>query len=162
MIEIKDNFLKYEEHRRLQDLISILEWKISRCVSLNDVTCDENENFQMSHEFYKNYVPQSSHFNDLYDIITKISPQSICRIKANLNPKTSKIIEHGFHIDNPYKNCKTSIYYVNTNNGYTSFEDGQKIKSVANRLITFDSSIKHSGSTCTDVEARIVINFNYF
>lgn len=161
-MEVQDNFLKYEEYRNLQKLISRLEWKISRCVSENDQKCNENENFQMTHEFYKNYVPQSNYFNSLYDIITKISPSSICRIKANLNPKTSTIIEHGFHIDNPYNNCKTSIYYVNSNDGYTLFENGKKINSIANRLLTFDSSIKHCGTTCTDVEARIVINFNYF
>ena len=41
-----------------------------------------------------------------------------------------------------------------------SFEDGTKVKSVANRLVIFQ--VKHHGGTsCTDETKRIVINFNY-
>jgi hypothetical protein len=50
---------------------------------------------------------------------------------------------------------------MNTNNGYTYFEDGTKAKSVANRLIKFDNVMYHSGTTCTDENQRVVININY-
>ena len=57
----------------------------------------------------------------------------------------------------------TSNFYINTNNGYTLFEkDGSKVQSVANRLCTFPSSVRHSSTTQTDVTQRVVINFNYF
>jgi len=52
--------------------------------------------------------------------------------------------------------------YVNTNNGYTKFEDGTKVESVANRLVTFPANMKHKGTSCTDEKIRVVINFNYF
>jgi len=58
-------------------------------------------------------------------------------------------------------NIKTSIYYFNTNNGYTLFKDGKKIDSVQNRLITFPSSMEHTGTTCTDQPFRLVLNMNY-
>ena len=60
------------------------------------------------------------------------------------------------------KQWTTSIFYVNTNNGYTKFEDGTKVESVANRMITFPSNMKHTGTSCTDEKKRIVINFNYY
>jgi hypothetical protein len=50
---------------------------------------------------------------------------------------------------------------VNTNNGYTKFEDGTKVECVANRLLTFPTNIKHCGASCTDEKTRVVINFNY-
>ena len=60
------------------------------------------------------------------------------------------------------KQWKTSIFYVNTNNGYTLFEDGTKVESVANRMLTFPTNMKHTGTSCTDSQTRIVINFNYY
>ena len=56
---------------------------------------------------------------------------------------------------------KTSTYYINTNNGWTEFEDGGKVESVANRMLVFDSNLVHGGVSCTDEKTRILINFNY-
>ena len=56
----------------------------------------------------------------------------------------------------------TAIYYLNTNNGFTKFENGDKVNSVANRIVIFDSNLKHTGTSCTDSYARLLINFNYF
>ena len=82
-------------------------------------------------------------------------------MKLNCNYPTDKIMEHGFHIDTE-ENSKTSIFYMNTNNGYTKFEDnGEMVKSVQNRMITFDSSRRHSGSSCTDEYNRLVLNINW-
>ena len=57
--------------------------------------------------------------------------------------------------------CLISIFYINTNNGYTYFETGEKIKSVENRLITFDNKLKHYGTTSTNTQTRIVLNLCY-
>ena len=56
---------------------------------------------------------------------------------------------------------KTSIYYVNTNNGWTHIKGHGKVKSVANRMVTFDSNQYHAGVTCTNEERRVVVNFNW-
>lgn len=58
--------------------------------------------------------------------------------------------------------CMTSIFYVNTNNGYTLFKNNQKVKSIENRMVIFKSSEIHSSVTCTDSKVRCVINFNFF
>ena len=55
----------------------------------------------------------------------------------------------------------TAIYYLNTNNGYTEFEDGTKIESIANRFFLFDGAIKHASTTTTNALARFNINFNF-
>ena len=74
-----------------------------------------------------------------------------------------KVVEHGFHrdVEPPIVGAITSILYLNTNNGYTAFEDGTKIPSVANTFVSFPSGMKHTRTTCTDVKFRGVINFNY-
>lgn len=162
MILIKDNLLSNHELEYLQNSFSKISWKVSRCVSIHDLMCESIDNFQLIHEFYSNYRPQTEYFDLLLPLIIKIKPSALIRIKSNLNPKSSTIIEHGFHVDHKYENAKTSIYYLNSNDGYTLFEDGTKVESVENRLVTFNSGIKHSGTNCTNTEARIVINFNYF
>ena len=55
----------------------------------------------------------------------------------------------------------TAILYINTNDGYTVFEDGTKIDSVANRICIFPYYLKHSGTTCTNANRRIALNINY-
>ena len=55
----------------------------------------------------------------------------------------------------------TAVFYINTNNGYTEFEDGTRSESIANRMVTFPANLKHRGTTCSDEKTRIVINFNY-
>ena len=78
---------------------------------------------------------------------------------------TETNIRTPFHIDIlKAENFKsyTGIYYVNTNDGYTSFENGDTYNSVENRLITFPSHLRHAGSTPSNTKARFVINFNYF
>ena len=55
----------------------------------------------------------------------------------------------------------TAILYINTNNGWTRFKKGARVKSIANRIVIFDSNLEHSGVTCTDEKRRVVMNFNY-
>ena len=122
---------------------------------LSHSICDRKDNIHFVHQF----IP------DL-PLIEKINIKSCVRIKANLTMRTSEIVKHGFHVDDIdaefFKEYKISIFYVNSNDGYTEFEDGTKIESVSNRLVTFPNNMKHRGTTCTNKPFRIVINFNYF
>ena len=110
---------------------------------------------------YDNDSPVSPLYDDFIEFVNKIPVATTCKIKVNMNPRTHKIIEHGLHTDLPYR-CKTGILYLNTNDGYTIFEDGTKIESVENRFVSFDSNIKHSGTSCTNQQVRLVVNINYF
>jgi hypothetical protein len=117
---------------------------------------------QFTHMFYKNYSPNSKHI-DLVDPILKVlNPSAIVKIKANLTTVSSNIIEFPLHTDVEHFDGTTAIYYVNSNNGYTYFESGERVESVGNRLVIFDSTLKHAGTTSTDTKYRSLINFNYY
>ena len=104
-------------------------------------------------------------FSLLIPTLRKMNPVALIRIKANLSLSTKEVEEGGMHIDvedEDTPDCvRTSILYMNTNDGYTLFEDGTKVESVMNRLITFPHTMKHAGTTCTNAPFRMVINFNY-
>jgi hypothetical protein len=115
---------------------------------------------QFTHTFYNNYTQNSNLLDNLKPIINILNPLALIRVKANLLTKTEKIIKHGFHCDQDFK-CTTAIFYANNNNGFTEFESGEKIYSEENKLVIFDTFLKHTGTTCTDSNERIVINFNF-
>jgi hypothetical protein len=118
---------------------------------------------QFTHVFFRNShedIFTSSHYPALSDLIEKINPSHLMRVKANLGIKTSEHVEGGFHRDTNL-NHNIAIFYLNTNNGYTKFEDGTVVDSIANRLVVFDSNLLHSGFSQTDKNTRCVINFNY-
>ncbi len=164
-IEIYDNLLSENDCDVIRNtLISQnFPWSYGeRVAPIENNMCDDLDDYQFIHNFYWDHKPQSDQYDLMYPLIQKIPRlSSLVRIKANLNPRNSKVFTHGFHIDMTFK-CTTGIYYINTNNGYTEFEDGTKIESIRNRFISFPSDMKHTGSTCSDKKMRLLINFNYF
>ena len=165
-MKIEDNFLKQEEFDKIQKLMgepSPFPWFYAdRIVFEDDV-----DKFQFIHAFYDNHMPMSPFSNELDSIINIIQPFSIVKIRAKLLTRTPEIVESTFHVDIPLseenlKQWTTSIFYINTNNGYTKFEDGTIVESVANRMLSFPANMKHCGTSCTNERRRIVINFNYF
>ena len=164
-MKIEDNFLDQEKFDELQILMmgDNFAWYFNK-----GIVYQTEDKFQFTHTFYKNFAPHSPLLGRLTPIIKGINPISLWRIKANLRTKTSKIEESLFHVDmagmseENQKQWTTSIFYINTNNGYTEFEDNTKVESVANRMVTFPANIKHTGTSCTNEQTRVVINFNYF
>lgn len=160
MIKVLDNFLEIKDFNSLTDSMTGNEfpWFLNKGVSYAN-----DGHIQFYHNFflYNNFPHYSSNCITLLEpILNKINPLSIVRIKANLLQRTNIIHEHDMHVDYNFDGT-TCIYYLNTNNGYTLFEDGSKIESVANRLVLFDANIKHAGTSCTDALYRAVINFNF-
>ena len=101
-------------------------------------------------------------------LLQKIELISIMKIRADLLTRLPSIVEFPLHTDmeqlpeETQKQWITSIFYVNTNDGYTMFEDGTKVESVANRMLSFPANMKHTGTSCTNIQTRILINFNYY
>ena len=164
--EVIDNFLEPEDFKILTDDIlstnsgfSVFPWYAQQGVTVTDGR--NNDHWNLIHSFYQNYEIQSGFFKHLSDVIDKLQIKSLIRIKANLYPKTDKIIEHDFHADFDFSH-KSGLYSLNTNNGCTIMEDGERIESVANRMIIFDASKLHKSTTCTDENFRANIVFNYF
>ena len=86
---------------------------------------------------------------------------ALVRIRAILYANQGEQIIHDKHRDYNFPH-KTALLYLNTCNGFTEFEDGERVESVANRLVKFDGSKLHNSSTCTDQKVRAVISINYF
>jgi hypothetical protein len=164
--KIIDNFLPQNEFQNIQEIMlgSNIQWYYNSFKVKTDDHDTKNDpyNFQFTHTFYKNYRPTSD-FIELFDPILKIlNPSALIRIKANLQPRTEKITKSQHHLDHDHFDGKIAIFYINTNNGYTIFEDDTKINSVENRLLIFDGNILHAGTSCTDQKMRCVINFMFY
>ena len=122
------------------------------------------DQFQFYHTFFDISKPSQTNWsNFLQPLLTKLNPKYIFRIKANLRPRTTQGVLSPYHTDMDL-NQQTAIFYINTNNGYTKFQDNtlDDVPSVANRLLTFYGGLKHCGSSATDCNNRIVLNINYF
>ena len=163
-MQVIDNFLYEPDFLSLQDALiddGSFPWYFRN--SKVSSALDDKHNFQFVHSFYKEYKPQSQYIDILAPFFKRVKPLAILRIKANLTVATPEINNYGFHIDGDSGNIpsKTAVYYVNSNNGYTVFDNGEKVNSVANRMVVFDSKRIHAGTSCTDAKIRCVINFNY-
>lgn len=158
-MKIIRNVLEQKEFTNLKNLMMgpNFDWYYNPYVNT-----EGDGHFQFTHVFCDEGQARPN-LRLLANIISKLKMKEIFRVKANLLVKTKKIIEHGFHVDHLIKNKKsrTAIFYINTNNGYTKFKNNKKINSEENKVCIFSTDTKHSGSSCTDENVRIVINFNY-
>tara|TARA_Y100001949_G_C15733070_1_gene220265 strand:- start:10 stop:540 length:531 start_codon:yes stop_codon:yes gene_type:complete len=173
MVKILDNFLDIESFQKLQ--LAMMEnpdfpWHYNDFVDYLEKR-NELDTFQFEHWFYRLPTGSISTFMDIVEpILDLLDDVAMWRIKANLLTRTQDIVENEFHIDignlkdspKKLKQWTTAIFYVNTNNGYTKFETGEVVESVKNRMVTFPSDIRHTGTSCSDEKVRVVINFNYF
>ena len=160
---IIDNFLNVKLFDNLSKLFmgNDINWHYNRSVNGFDLSSEENLNdFQFTHTIFKDHIIYSQAFTHLEPILKLLDVKSLIRIKANLTTKTDVIYEHGMHVDTIY-DCHGAIMYINTNNGYTKIGE-EKVQSVANRLVRFNPRIPHTGSTSTDSQTRVVLNFNFF
>jgi hypothetical protein len=163
-IKIEDNVLDQKEFVKLQTFMmgNDVPWFYLGGIEY----VNEADKFQFILGFYRDNAPLPL-CETINPILEIIQPISLLRVKANLLTKTSTIVENSFHIDlndlteEKTKLFTTSIFYVNTNNGYTKFENGSIVESIANRMVTFPTNLKHAGTSCTDEKTRVVINFNY-
>lgn len=165
MIKITDNYLPDKEFNNLKNIImgKGFPWFFNDVV-VNDHEVNDIEIFQFVHPFYENdrgWVNEGKLY--LTSLLKKIDPYKILRIKANLNTYKPIPNSENFHEDFPnfIKPYFSSIFYLNTNNGYTLFKNGMKVESVENRLVTFSGNMEHTAIGCTDQKRRVIINFVY-
>ena len=156
-MKVIDNFLSEYDFKQIQSVLMgpWFQWYY------NDFIVKKGDPFfQFKHTFYNPSLGSPSEHLSLFDICqTKLGVKVLHRIKANLNPKTLFHRGGGYHYD--FKDMTTAILYINTNNGYTKIKGYGKVKSVANRMVIFDSNLEHQVVSCTDEKRRVVVNFNY-
>jgi len=154
-MKVIDNFLEQDKFNFFKKEITseYFPWYFNNQKVENDNHLD---NFQ-----FVNIFNDGNSALPLLDIFKKkLNINSFIRAKLNCTTRTSEIFEFKLHNDLD-KDCKISIFYINSNNGYTQFLTGEKVESVENRLVTFDNKIKHFGTTSTNSQTRIVLNMCY-
>jgi len=158
MICVKDNFLDKKEFNKIKEVFfsENIPWSFGKVVPDLESSVSDIDNFQFSYTI----LPESPFYECLIPLFDKMNMDAHFRLKVNLNPRASKIFEHGYHTDLPIVS-NTALFYLNTNDGYTAFETGTKVDSIENRLVIFDSFIKHTGTSCTNEKVRMVLNINY-
>lgn len=154
-MKIIDNFLDKDSFDYFKNEITgpFFPWYFNNQKVTNDNHLD---NFQ-----FVNIFKDGNTAIPLLDIFKKkLNINNFLRAKLNCTTRTNKIFKFKLHNDLDV-DCKVSIFYLNSNNGYTEFETGEKVESIENRLITFDNKIKHFGTTSTNSQTRIVLNMCY-
>jgi hypothetical protein len=93
---IKKNFLDLKDYQQIKEAISSGEfpWYFNE----TSLITDKNSPFQFTHVFLNNGMTNST-VNILNPLLSKLKALTFLRIKANLNTRTSKIIETGEHVD---------------------------------------------------------------
>ena len=170
-LRILDDVLDDDNFARLENVLlqgaENFQWSITNHVTGRP---DENNsdlwNWQGVHHFYKNDVPCSEQWEMircslLIPMMKNLKGRTLIRAKANLYPWTNELQVHDWHCDYDFPHYG-AIFCMNTCDGYTKFEDGTKVESVANRLVLFDASKPHCSTNTTNQPRRVNINFNYF
>ena len=131
----------------------------------NNYIVNENDksDFHFVHFLYENNI-HSHECSPVFDkilspLIGRLKFNYLIRAKVNLYTRKSEFIETGMHTDTQTPHM-VGLYSVNTNNGYTLFKNGDRVKSVANQLVLFDGRLKHCSVNQTDENARVNININ--
>ena len=163
-MKVIDNFLPIDVFQNIHRSIMghDLTWSFTSAVAREDDK-DELWNYFHSHLAYDKDRPWST----LYDVVLpfveqvhQVEPLIACmRIMVNAYPHTPKLKLHAKHTDFDFAH-KGAILYLNTCDGYTWCQ-GEKVYSVANRVLLHDPSIPHYSTTTTTDQRRVIINFNY-
>ncbi len=185
MIKVIDDFMPEDEWTRMRDMVMIphnaFPWNFAPdTVQDHLLKVDPLDAYQFVHTPYTVMTYVDNHniphgtgepvfnmasFKFFLPILnnSKLNCRVLIKMKLNLNPRRSTIMEHGFHVDNDLPKAKTAVLYFNDNNGYTKFEKtGEKVYSKENRIVIFDNNLKHTGTTCTDTNRRVVMNINFY
>tara|TARA_R110000765_G_scaffold183153_1_gene289077 strand:+ start:393 stop:923 length:531 start_codon:yes stop_codon:yes gene_type:complete len=118
-----------------------------------------------THVYYGNHKPTSEFFNlHIGPIIESLDVEALIMVRANCVLRDVDTIETPYHTDNNCLYSTTAILFLTTCNAKTVLKVKGKeipVDSVENRLLLFDSKIKHKVLYHTDVWKRHVINFNF-
>ena len=167
IIKTKNNFLSKKEFNHIKNIMlgTNFPWYYNN-TKVDKKGKDDLNNYQLTHTFFRDGSVNSEAYRLLEPVLQKLNIKELVRIKANLVPRTFRIHKFEAHLDQE-KDCKAAILYMNTNNGYTYFNNGGRngsdkfVNSKENTIVLFKANQKHYGTTCTNEKIRVLINFNY-
>ena len=156
------NYLDKDYFNKLKDAFventETLPLYIQRTVAYT--TNEEHiKHFYFTHLLF-NHAIKSDYYTLLQPLLKTLKVKALIRIKLNLYPRTDILLHHYSHTDEEFKH-KALILSLNTCDGGTRVGK-EFIPSIENQAFFFDASIPHNSTTCTNQQARINLNFNYF
>lgn len=164
-MKIIDDFMSEEDFTFINDLMTSPDFDWYYRTNKTYQSGDQLWNKQFIHSFFNRSQLHQVNSKDLevVDLFSKyLDPYVWLRVRANLTMSTDKIHPYAFHNDT---NCPapwtTAVFYLNSNNGMTLFDTGEEVKSKENRIVIFDGTRMHAGTTHTDSKHRMVVNLNY-
>jgi|14_taG_2_1085336.scaffolds.fasta_scaffold03629_7 hypothetical protein len=160
-VEVIDNFLDPKTFKEMQKVFLSIHFPWYVYTGVSGIKKVNKDHWSFFHLLYQNVQPNSDFFKKVDPLLDALEIYALHRIKANLYPKTEKIVEHDLHWDLEMEH-KGALFCLNNNDGYTHMESGEKIESVENRIILFDPSKLHGSTTCTNANYRVNIIVNYF
>jgi len=162
---VVDDFLSKEDYKNIKDVMSSNDfpWFLQDSVTGNGK--DDPLEVLFTHSIYSVYGTsnpgiRSSFYAVCLPVIKKIGDVIIVRIKANCYARTESLRTHNLHVDHPFPH-ETCILSLSSNNGYTSLETGEKIKSMENRALFTKDLLPHASTNCTDLKCRINLNVTF-
>jgi len=177
-ITVIENFLEKEQQDFLENLL-IFSRKVPYYYSnfttekISFHTDQVKDTSQFVHGFVNYNKKISTKWEHVEHIITKLSSllnedMYIIRFKANITyPQQDyeKDWFNGPHIDTPFKEAISVIYYVNDSDGDTVFfnEKNEIYKAVSPKkgtLVYFNNDIKHSGKLPFENNLRVLLNIS--
>lgn len=170
MTLIINDFLPQQQFLELSHLMCVSDlfpWFFNPYVAYEDE--EESLNSYFTHTFYNNDEWTSNLSDILKGFVgvirssmheTEWQMNSLIRVRGNLYPRTEVLNIHPKHYDYSFDN-KAALLYLNDNDGYTEFEDDEKIKSKGNRIVFFNGSVLHNSTNCTTEKNRVTLVANY-
>ena len=157
MFKIKENFLDQETFNTIKKEIELIPWYYSQHTG----STKDNSNYFFYHVLFANGKVQSDHYFNflLLPILGKLDFKYLHGAKLNLYTKQEKQLKTEYHIDDEIPHT-VYLFSFNTNNGYTEFKNGKKIKSKENTMAIFSGDLEHRSVNQTDKNTRINLNIN--
>ena len=170
-IQIISNFLNKKDFLEIKNFIMSprCQWRYLDFIAHKDKRDNDKDGYFV-HSFtdrdpntLKERFQESPNLPILSNLMNKIKEktkyQNILRIRSSLFPRRDAQKPDPFHVDYTFSHT-VCIFYLNTNNGCTMFENQEKVPSVENQLVIFDGQKKHCSVVQTDTSARYIININ--
>ena len=179
-IQIYDNFLPLEEFERIEQMVRNEDFYQPKEFT---VYGDPETNSNL-HDFYfqgliyekadserTTFIKTHIHFV-LTPLWEKLQAVDVFMARVNCQSSARENYQTAWHTDMSHreyvqvdkdklKNFYTACFYLNTNNGGTTFRSGEFCPSVKNRICIFPHNTDHAGVWCTDTKLRYVLNLNY-
>lgn len=166
VLRVTDDFLPAEDFARLRAAVSAANFPWERFPILFPPPpgLDEAYNEQWVHGFVQrktDFNYDSPYLPVIEQLLRQLGARELVKVKLNRTLRRERSVVYGWHMDTRRPGATTGVYYLNTNNGGTAFESGERVDSVANRLVLFPATMRHSGASCTDQDERLVLNVNF-